>query len=100
MRWFDAHQSLRRGVRAGLVSGLGADCARPGGGARRLKQAAWEETEHLARTERHTAELGGHKRVQSGVVCRFAGDGVTAGLLGDKWNLGFWKKPSIRWRRI
>lgn len=55
-----------------------------------LKQAAWEETEHLAWTERRIAELGGHKSVFNPVW--YAGSlamGVTAGLLGDKWNLGF-----------
>ena len=55
-----------------------------------LQQAANEETEHLAWTERRIAELGGHKSVFNPVW--YAGSlamGVTAGLLGDKWNLGF-----------
>lgn len=55
-----------------------------------LKEAAWEETEHLAWTERRIAELGGHKSVLNPVW--YVGSlamGVTAGLLGDKWNLGF-----------
>ena len=55
-----------------------------------LRQASQEETEHLAWTERRIAELGGHKSVFNPVW--YAGSlamGVTAGLLGDKWNLGF-----------
>lgn len=55
-----------------------------------LKHAAWEETEHLAWTERRIAELGGHKSLFNPLW--YAGSlamGVTAGLLGDKWNLGF-----------
>lgn len=55
-----------------------------------LAGAAQEETEHLAWTERRIAELGGHKSVFNPVW--YAGSlamGVTAGLLGDKWNLGF-----------
>ncbi|KXB31723.1 2-octaprenyl-3-methyl-6-methoxy-1,4-benzoquinol hydroxylase [Dechloromonas denitrificans] len=52
--------------------------------------AANEETEHLAWTERRIGELGGQKSLLNPVL--YAGAlsmGVAAGLLGDKWNLGF-----------
>lgn len=52
--------------------------------------AAHEETEHLAWTERRIGELNGHKSLLNPVL--YAGAlsmGVAAGLLGDKWNLGF-----------
>lgn len=52
--------------------------------------AANEETEHLAWTERRIGELGGHKSLMNPLL--YAGAlsmGVVAGLLGDKWNLGF-----------
>jgi len=52
--------------------------------------AADEETEHLAWTERRIAELGGQKSLLNPLL--YAGAlsmGVVAGLLGDKWNLGF-----------
>jgi ubiquinone biosynthesis monooxygenase Coq7 len=55
-----------------------------------LEQAAQEETEHLAWTERRIAELGGHKSLLNPLW--YAGSfaiGAAAGLLGDKWNLGF-----------
>ena len=55
-----------------------------------LKQAAWEETEHLAWTEARIAELGGRKSFLNPVW--YAGSlslGLLAGVLGDKWNLGF-----------
>ena len=55
-----------------------------------LMQAAREETEHLAWTERRIAELGGHKSVLNPLW--YGGSfaiGVVAGMLGDKWNLGF-----------
>lgn len=55
-----------------------------------LEHAAQEETEHLAWTERRIAELGGRKSLLNPLwyVGSFA-IGATAGLLGDKWNLGF-----------
>lgn len=55
-----------------------------------LEQAAEEETEHLAWTERRIAELGGSKSVLNPLfyVGSFA-IGAVSGLLGDKWNLGF-----------
>ena len=55
-----------------------------------LQQAANEETEHLAWTSRRVRELGSHLSVfnpiwyGSSLVI-----GALAGLLGDKWNLGF-----------
>lgn len=55
-----------------------------------LAQAAQEETEHLAWTERRIAELGGSKSVLNPLF--YAGSfaiGAVSGLLGDKWNLGF-----------
>jgi ubiquinone biosynthesis monooxygenase Coq7 len=55
-----------------------------------LEQAAQEETEHLAWTERRIAELGGRKSLLNPLW--YAGSfavGAAAGLLGDRWNLGF-----------
>jgi len=55
-----------------------------------LRKAAEEETEHLAWTERRIAELGGHTSLLNPLW--YLGSlsiGVAAGLLGDKWNLGF-----------
>lgn len=55
-----------------------------------LEAAAREETEHLAWTERRIEELGGHKSVLNPLL--YAGSlamGAAAGLLGDRWNLGF-----------
>ncbi|SFZ78038.1 ubiquinone biosynthesis monooxygenase Coq7 [Chitinimonas taiwanensis DSM 18899] len=55
-----------------------------------LRQAAQEETEHLAWTERRLQELGSHKSLLNPLW--YAGSlamGVGAGLIGDRWNLGF-----------
>lgn len=55
-----------------------------------LEHAAQEETEHLAWTERRITELGGRKSLLNPLW--YAGSfaiGAAAGLLGDKWNLGF-----------
>lgn len=55
-----------------------------------LKQAALEETEHLAWCERRIAQLGGRTSLLNPVF--YAGAftmGAIAGALGDKWNLGF-----------
>ena len=55
-----------------------------------LRGAAEEETEHLAWTEARIAELGGRKSFLNPVW--YAGSlslGLLAGVLGDKWNLGF-----------
>jgi ubiquinone biosynthesis monooxygenase Coq7 len=57
---------------------------------RELKQAAWEETEHLNWTERRIAELGGRKSLFNPLW--YAGSlaiGVVAGKFGDAWSLGF-----------
>lgn len=55
-----------------------------------LEQAAQEETEHLAWTERRIEALGGRKSLLNPLW--FAGSfaiGAATGLLGDRWNLGF-----------
>ena len=55
-----------------------------------LRVAANEETEHLAWTEQRIAELGGRKSVLNPLL--YIGSlsfGLVAGVLGDKWNLGF-----------
>lgn len=55
-----------------------------------LQRAAQEETEHLAWTARRVHELGGHLSVLNPFW--YTGSlaiGAVAGLLGDKWNLGF-----------
>jgi ubiquinone biosynthesis monooxygenase Coq7 len=56
----------------------------------KLQQAAQEETEHLAWTAKRVHELGSHLSVLNPVW--YTGSlalGAFAGLLGDKWNLGF-----------
>ncbi|MDD2775067.1 MAG: 2-polyprenyl-3-methyl-6-methoxy-1,4-benzoquinone monooxygenase [Gallionella sp.] len=56
----------------------------------KLHHAAQEETEHLAWTARRVHELGGHLSVLNPVLYTASlGLGAVAGLLGDKWNLGF-----------
>ncbi len=56
----------------------------------RLQQAAQEETEHLAWTARRVHELGGHLSVLNPVLYTASLTlGAVAGVLGDKWNLGF-----------
>jgi ubiquinone biosynthesis monooxygenase Coq7 len=55
-----------------------------------LSRAASEETEHLAWTERRIDELGARKSLLNPLF--YAGSfalGATAGLLGDRWSLGF-----------
>jgi ubiquinone biosynthesis monooxygenase Coq7 len=55
-----------------------------------LEHAAQEETEHLAWTEKRIRELGGRTSVFNPLW--YVGSlaiGVGAGILGDKWNLGF-----------
>lgn len=57
---------------------------------RALEQAAEEETEHLNWCETRIRELGSHKSFLNPVW--YTGSlaiGAFAGLLGDKWNLGF-----------
>lgn len=56
----------------------------------KLQQAAQEETEHLAWTARRVHELGGHLSLLNPFW--YTGSlaiGAVAGLLGDRWNLGF-----------
>ncbi len=56
----------------------------------KLQLAAQEETEHLAWTSKRVYELGGHLSFLNPVW--YTGSlaiGAAAGLLGDKWNLGF-----------
>lgn len=56
----------------------------------KLQQAAQEETEHLAWTSKRVHELGGHLSVLNPLW--YTGSlalGAFAGMLGDKWNLGF-----------
>ena len=55
-----------------------------------LDRAAQEETEHLAWTGRRIEELGGQQSLLNPLF--YAGSfaiGAVAGLLGDRWNLGF-----------
>ncbi|MGC0155159.1 2-polyprenyl-3-methyl-6-methoxy-1,4-benzoquinone monooxygenase [Chromobacterium vaccinii] len=55
-----------------------------------LRHAAQEEVEHLAWTERRIRELGGRPSLFNPLW--YTGSlalGVAAGVLGDKWNLGF-----------
>lgn len=55
-----------------------------------LERAAQEETEHLAWTGQRIEELGGRQSVLNPAF--YAGSfaiGAAAGLLGDRWNLGF-----------
>ncbi|MBI4205731.1 MAG: 2-polyprenyl-3-methyl-6-methoxy-1,4-benzoquinone monooxygenase [Betaproteobacteria bacterium] len=64
--------------------------ARDAGARKALEQAAQEETEHLAWTERRIEALGGRKSLLNPLW--FAGSfaiGAATGLLGDRWNLGF-----------
>lgn len=57
---------------------------------RKLGEAAQEETEHLAWTARRVHELGGHTSVLNPLwYASSLTIGAVAGLLGDKWNLGF-----------
>jgi 3-demethoxyubiquinol 3-hydroxylase len=56
----------------------------------KLGEAALEETEHLAWTAQRVGELGSHVSVFNPLL--YTGSlaiGACAGLLGDKWNLGF-----------
>lgn len=55
-----------------------------------LEHAAQEETEHLAWTAQRVHELGGHLSLLNPVwYTSSLAIGACAGLLGDKWNLGF-----------
>ncbi|OHX14936.1 2-octaprenyl-3-methyl-6-methoxy-1,4-benzoquinol hydroxylase [Chromobacterium sphagni] len=64
--------------------------ARDASARQALRQAAQEEVEHLAWTERRIRELGGRPSLLNPLW--YTGSlalGVAAGVLGDKWNLGF-----------
>ena len=64
--------------------------ARDAGARAALEQAAAEETDHLAWTAQRIDELGGRTSFLNPLW--YAGSfalGAAAGLLGDKWNLGF-----------
>ena len=55
-----------------------------------MRQAAWEETEHLNWTETRIAELGGRKSFLNPIW--YGGSlaiGTLAGKFGDAWSLGF-----------
>jgi ubiquinone biosynthesis monooxygenase Coq7 len=55
-----------------------------------LERAAQEEAEHLAWTGQRIEELGGRQSILNPLF--YAGSfaiGAVAGLLGDRWNLGF-----------
>ena len=55
-----------------------------------LSIAAEQETEHLAWTEQRITELGGRKSLLNPLwYLGSLGLGVAAGVLGDRWNLGF-----------
>ncbi|HQS57028.1 MAG: demethoxyubiquinone hydroxylase family protein [Gallionellales bacterium 35-53-114] len=57
---------------------------------RKLGEAAQEETEHLAWTAQRVYELGGHVSVLNPLwYSSSLAIGAVAGVLGDKWNLGF-----------
>jgi ubiquinone biosynthesis monooxygenase Coq7 len=64
--------------------------ARDPGVQQKLLQASQEETEHLAWTSKRVHELGSHLSLLNPLW--YTGSlalGAFAGLLGDKWNLGF-----------
>jgi ubiquinone biosynthesis monooxygenase Coq7 len=72
-----------------LYQGQALTARNPGAKAA-LEQAAREETEHLAWTERRIEELGGRKSLLN--PAWYAGSfalGALAGLVGDRWSLGF-----------
>jgi ubiquinone biosynthesis monooxygenase Coq7 len=57
---------------------------------KRLLLAAQEETEHLAWTAKRVNELGSHLSVLNPLMYTSSlALGAVAGLIGDKWNLGF-----------
>jgi ubiquinone biosynthesis monooxygenase Coq7 len=72
-----------------LYQGQALTARNPGARAA-LEQAAAEETDHLAWTAQRIAELGGRLSLLNPLW--YAGSfalGAAAGLLGDKWSLGF-----------
>lgn len=73
----------------GLYQGQ-AITARDKSNKQAFEEAAYEEVEHLAWTEQRIVELGGKTSILNPLF--YAGSlamGIGAGLLGDKWNLGF-----------
>lgn len=62
-----------------------------------FEKAAFEETEHLAWTKQRIIELGG-KTSYLNPLYYFAsiGLGIAAGLIGDKWNLGFLEETELQ----
>ncbi len=55
-----------------------------------MKRAALEENDHLAWTEQRLIELSSRKSILNPVwYCGSFAIGAAAGLLGDKWSLGF-----------
>ncbi|RDH83045.1 MAG: demethoxyubiquinone hydroxylase family protein [endosymbiont of Galathealinum brachiosum] len=55
-----------------------------------MKRAALEENDHLAWTEQRLRELSSQKSILNPVwYCGSFAIGAIAGLLGDKWSLGF-----------
>lgn len=72
-----------------LYQGQALTCSEPSV-RQALEQAAYEETEHLAWTERRIAELGERKSLLNPLWYLGALSlGVLAGKIGDAWNLGF-----------
>lgn len=64
--------------------------ARNAATAQALKKAAIEETEHLAWCETRIHQLGGHTSLLNPIFYASSlSIGVVAGILGDRWNLGF-----------
>lgn len=73
----------------GLYQGQ-AITARDKSNQEKFKQAAFEETEHLAWTERRIDELGGKASILNPFFYLASlAIGVGAGIVGDKWSLGF-----------
>lgn len=56
----------------------------------KMQQASLEENDHLIWCEKRLQELGGHKSYLNPLWYLGAlSMGITAGIIGDKWNLGF-----------
>ena len=59
--------------------------------------AAFEEVEHLAWTKQRIVELGGHPSLLNPLF--YVGSlalGITAGVIGDKWSLGFLEETELQ----
>ncbi len=64
--------------------------ARLGNVRERMERAAQEENDHLEWCERRVSELGGHLSYLNPVwYLGSMGIGAVAGVIGDKWSLGF-----------